>query len=93
MIADAYDGDYTKIRSSAPLISNYDLEDPFIWHDEDGFNMMVKDMDGSLCGEELAQRNQNLDYGHPFAILESIKKATSLVAFFFYYISIAGFMQ
>ena len=51
VIADSYDGDYTKMRTNAPMTSEFDLEDPFIWHDEDGYNMMVKDMDGSLCGE------------------------------------------
>lgn len=51
VMADCYDGDYTAVRSSEPLTTKYDLEDPFIWQDDDGFNMMVKDMDGSLCGE------------------------------------------
>ena len=51
VIADRYDGDYITNRTFAPIISEYDLEDPFIWHDNDGYNMMVKDMDGRLCGE------------------------------------------
>ena len=53
-IADRFDGDYTKLRTDAPLTTEYHLEDPFIWRDEDGFNMMCKDMDGRLCGEPLA---------------------------------------
>ncbi len=52
-IADRFDGDYTAVRTDTPLLAEYDLEDPFIWYDEDGYNMMVKDMDGRLCGEEL----------------------------------------
>jgi len=52
-IADSFDGDYTKVRTDTPLTSEFHLEDPFIWYDEDGFNMMVKDMDGRLCGEPL----------------------------------------
>lgn len=50
VIADRYDGDYTVNRSDSP-ITNLHLEDPFIWHDEDGFNMMAKDMIGQCCGE------------------------------------------
>lgn len=53
LIVDSYDGDYTKTRLDAPLTTEYDMEDPFIWFDEDGFNMMAKDMDGRLCGEDL----------------------------------------
>jgi len=53
IIADRFDGDYTTVRTDAPLISEYHMEDPFVWYDDDGYNMMVKDMDGRLCGEEL----------------------------------------
>lgn len=28
-----------------------ELEDPFLWYDEDGFNLMAKDMYGDICGE------------------------------------------
>ena len=54
LVADRFDGDYTKVRTNKPLISGFDLEDPHIWYDEDGYNMMVKDMDGTFCGEELS---------------------------------------
>lgn len=49
-IADRFDGDYTQNRSDLPII-DHDVEDPFIWHDTDGFNMMAKDMNGQFCGE------------------------------------------
>lgn len=29
-----------------------EMEDPFIWLDEDGYNLMAKDMNGSVCGEK-----------------------------------------
>ena len=50
VIADRFDGDYTAKRTSAPMIDHI-VEDPFIWHDEDGYNIMVKDMSGGFCGE------------------------------------------
>lgn len=50
VIADRFDGDYTKTRADGPII-DHNVEDPFIWYDEDGFNMMAKDMDGRFCGE------------------------------------------
>lgn len=30
----------------------FELEDPFIWRDADGYHMMAKDMNGKVCGEE-----------------------------------------
>lgn len=50
VIADSFDGDYTQNRCDAPIF-DHDVEDPFIWYDEDGFNMMAKDMNGQFCGE------------------------------------------
>ena len=50
VIFDSYNGDVTLNRSNTP-ITDYHLEDPFIWHDADGFNMMAKDMSGQCCGE------------------------------------------
>lgn len=50
VIADCYDGDYTANRSDFPIV-DCELEDPFIWQDDDGFNIMAKDMRGQLCGE------------------------------------------
>ena len=50
IIADRFDGDYTSVRTTMPIIE-HNVEDPFVWYDEDGFNMMAKDMDGCFCGE------------------------------------------
>ena len=52
VLADRYDGDYTANRLDAPIV-DADFEDPIIWHDEDGFNMMAKDMQGKYCGEAM----------------------------------------
>ena len=49
VIADRFDGDYTLNRLNEPILQH--VEDPFIWYDEDGYNMMTKDMTGDLCGE------------------------------------------
>lgn len=42
--------------SDLPLIreAEWEVEDPFIWLDEDGYNMMAKDMNGKICGEKYA---------------------------------------
>ena len=61
-IADRYDGDFTITRTDEPLTTEFHMEDPFVWHDEDGYNMMVKDMDGRLCGETLSQ-NASASFG------------------------------
>jgi len=53
LIADRYDGDFMSLRTDRPLLEDkrFLLEDPFVWYDEDGYNMMAKDMNGKLCGE------------------------------------------
>lgn len=31
----------------------FEMEDPFIWIDQDGYNLMAKDMKGNVCGEKM----------------------------------------
>lgn len=50
--ADSYLGDYTSITEQPIFDSSVEFEDPFIWHDEDGYNMMAKDMRGNISGEK-----------------------------------------
>ena len=45
-------GEYKRI-SDVPLFGGFELEDPFIWRDNDGYNMMAKDMSGEICGEPM----------------------------------------
>lgn len=52
-IVNSYDGDYTATRAPFALLSGNNLEDPFIWYDSDGYNLMAKDMTGELCGEPM----------------------------------------
>lgn len=51
--ADRPEGPYDR-RSEKPLFEDPDIhfEDPFIWKDEDGYNMIAKDMNGNVCGEK-----------------------------------------
>jgi len=53
VIADRADGDYTTNRKDTPLLPDerYIFEDPFVWHNADGYHMMAKDMSGDFCGE------------------------------------------
>lgn len=42
-------------RSSRPLLSIQDhgeIEDPYIWRTKQGYSMIAKDMEGSICGEK-----------------------------------------
>lgn len=48
--AERYDGAYRAMRDTPVFPEDVELEDPFIWHDEDGFNMMAKDMYGNIAG-------------------------------------------
>ncbi|WP_245954877.1 hypothetical protein [Paenibacillus flagellatus] len=50
--ADRYDGPY-KVLEDEPLFASkgVQLEDPFIWVSSSGYEMIAKDMNGSICGE------------------------------------------
>ena len=52
--AKVFDGKYIP-QSDVPMFSSDEIhmEDPFIWRDQDGYNMMAKDMNGAVCGERL----------------------------------------
>ena len=43
-----------KERKNTPIFNDISLEDPFVWKDENGFNMIAKDMTGKVCGERQA---------------------------------------
>lgn len=47
-----WNGPYHAI-SDQPLFSmeERELEDPFIWRTDDEYEMIVKDMDGRICGQ------------------------------------------
>ena len=46
--ADSPEGDYS--RFDRPVLNFY-VEDPFVWHNGKYFEMLAKDMDGSITGE------------------------------------------
>ncbi len=50
--AESYDGEYLRTNDK-PLFEGFELEDPFIWKDSDGYNMMAKDMNGKICSEPM----------------------------------------
>ena len=50
--AKAYNDVYTPICDRPVFTDDIQLEDPYIWYDEDGFNLMAKDMYGNVCGQE-----------------------------------------
>lgn len=51
-IANHYQEEHTNV-SNVPLFNKelYDLEDPFIWEENDEYYMIAKDMNGKACGE------------------------------------------
>ncbi|MDF2963686.1 MAG: glycosyl hydrolase family 43 [Paenibacillus sp.] len=50
-----YEGPY-RVLSEEPVFppSQFHLEDPFIWKTEQGYELIAKDMDGTVCGEKHA---------------------------------------
>jgi hypothetical protein len=53
--ADRFDGIY-RVMQEEPVFppSQFHLEDPFIWKTEQGYELIAKDMDGNICGENHA---------------------------------------
>ncbi|MBB6729444.1 glycoside hydrolase family protein [Cohnella zeiphila] len=51
--AERYAGPY-RVLTDAPIFpeDRFHVEDPFIWKSENGFELIAKDMDGTLCGEK-----------------------------------------
>jgi hypothetical protein len=51
--ADHYQGPY-RVISDDPLFQGdrFHIEDPFIWKSERGYQLIAKDMEGTLCGEK-----------------------------------------
>lgn len=51
--ADHYDGPY-QVMTEEPIFppDRFHIEDPFIWKTNDGYELIAKDMEGTLCGEK-----------------------------------------
>jgi len=51
--APCFDGPYKAVKNS-PLLTDpkHEIEDPFVWFDEDGFHLIAKDMNGRICGQQ-----------------------------------------
>lgn len=51
--ADRYDGEYQRLMDGPiEICEDHEVEDPFLWEDGDGFNLIAKDMTGKICGEK-----------------------------------------
>ncbi|MCP1312178.1 glycoside hydrolase family protein [Paenibacillus tyrfis] len=51
--ADHYEGPY-RVLQETPVFppERFHLEDPFIWRTENGYELVAKDMEGTVCGEK-----------------------------------------
>jgi len=49
-VADNPEGPYRRIQDR-PVINDYHVEDPFVWHNGVEFNMLAKDISGAITGE------------------------------------------
>lgn len=51
--AEQYNSKYEQlVNHPINICEGMEVEDPFLWKDEDGYNMMAKDMTGDICGEK-----------------------------------------
>ncbi|MCU6707515.1 glycoside hydrolase family protein [Paenibacillus sp. J5C_2022] len=52
-VADHWSGPY-RVISDEPIFlpDSFHIEDPYIWHTAEGYELIAKDMDGTLCGEK-----------------------------------------
>jgi hypothetical protein len=49
-VADSPEGPYRRIQDE-PVMQGFNIEDPFVWHNGSGFEMIAKDMTGDITGE------------------------------------------
>ena len=49
--APAPDGPFTVLKDETVFPADVDIEDPYVWKTEDGYQLIAKDMNGSICGE------------------------------------------
>lgn len=49
--AESYEGPYVPLTDTPVFASDQVLEDPYMWHDADGFHLIAKDMTGNVCGQ------------------------------------------
>lgn len=70
---DDYIGPY-RVMSEEPLFApEVHVEDPFIWKTADGYSMIAKDMDGSLCGEKHGGVHAHSQNGIDWRIADTAK--------------------
>ncbi|MDQ1912586.1 glycoside hydrolase family protein [Paenibacillus sp. GD4] len=51
--ADSFQGPY-RVLTDEPVFppDRFHIEDPYVWKTEDGYELIAKDMEGTLCGEK-----------------------------------------
>ncbi len=49
--AERYDGEYRRLSEEPIFNFESEIEDPFIWKSERGYELIAKDMQGDICGE------------------------------------------
>ena len=47
------EGRLSDLMLPAPCGAGFEMEDPFIWREGNGYSMMAKDMSGKICGEPM----------------------------------------
>ncbi len=49
-VADTPEGPYRRVQDK-PVLTGFNVEDPFVWHNGSEFEMLAKDMKGTITGE------------------------------------------
>lgn len=52
-VATKPEGPYERV-GNGPVLSGFNVEDPYVWHDGNCFHMLAKDMTGNITGEPIA---------------------------------------
>ncbi|MCS7464341.1 glycoside hydrolase family protein [Paenibacillus doosanensis] len=76
-----YEGPYVR-NSDEPLFSpeRFHIEDPFIWKTPNGYELIAKDMEGTICGEKHGGVHAYSKDGQQWAFSESPKAYSRTVA-------------
>lgn len=72
--SERYDGKYEAICDQSIFPPDrYNFEDPFVWKTESGYEMIAKDMNGTVCGEQHGGISAFSKNGMDWVIREGIK--------------------
>lgn len=79
-VAESFEGPYERAKDG-PVLEGIYVEDPFVWHNGNGFEMIAKDMTGKITGEFHAGAHFLSDDGINWHVAEQPKAYSKTIRY------------